>query len=71
MFSKIVVTGPDIHPLYAWLVANAPYHDDVEWNFAKFLIDRKGKVSGRFLPKVQPNDPALIRAIEKALESKP
>lgn len=71
MFSKIVVTGPEIHPLYSWLVANAPYHDDIEWNFAKFLIDRKGMVCGRFLPKVQPNDPALIQAIERALESKP
>lgn len=68
MFSKIVVKGPGMHPLYKWLVANAPYHDEIEWNFAKFLVGRKGTVIGRFLPKLQPNDRALVQAIETALE---
>lgn len=68
MFSKIVVKGPGMHPLYKWLVANAPYHDEIEWNFAKFLVSRKGTVIGRFLPKLQPNDRALVQAIETALE---
>src|SRR5204862_1784388 len=40
MFSKIVVKGDGEHPLYKWLRANAPYHEDVEWNFGKFLIGR-------------------------------
>jgi glutathione peroxidase len=39
----------------------------VLWNFEKFLIDRSGKVVGRFAPDTPPNDPALVAAIDKAL----
>lgn len=67
MFSKIVVKGEGIDPLYTWLVAQAPRHDDIEWNFAKFLVDRQGHVIGRFTPKTQPDDPAMVKAIEAAL----
>lgn len=37
------------------------------WNFEKFLIDREGKVVGRFSPEVTPDDPGVIAAIEEAL----
>lgn len=67
MFSKIVVKGDGINPLYSWLIANAPYHDDVEWNFAKFLIGRDGTVVDRFNPRVKPDDPTVVAAIDKAL----
>lgn len=30
--------------------------DDIRWNFTKFLVDRKGKVVGRFSPTVKPED---------------
>ena len=40
---------------------------DVLWNFEKFLIDRTGRVVGRFAPDMTPDDPILITAIEKAL----
>lgn len=39
------------------------------WNFEKFLIDRQGRVIGRFSPEVVPDDPAIISAIEAALAS--
>lgn len=67
MFSKIVVKGPGIDPLYTWLIANAPYHDDIEWNFGKFLINREGKVIARFNPRVKPDDPQLVAAVNAAL----
>src|ERR1700733_14030545 len=38
-------------------------------NFEKFLIDRNGKVVARFSPEVVPDDPAVIQAIESALNS--
>ena len=69
MFAKIVVKGEGIDPLYSWLIANAPYHDDIEWNFGKFLIGRDGKVIARFNPKVKPDDPELVAAVNKALEA--
>lgn len=40
---------------------------ELTWNFEKFLVDREGKVVGRFAPDTLPNDPALIEAIENAL----
>lgn len=67
MFSKIVVKGEGIHPLYKWLIEKAPYHEDIEWNFAKILGNKKGQVVGRFSPKTQPNDPEFIKAIEAEL----
>ena len=39
------------------------------WNFEKFLIDRSGNVAARFSPEVLPDDPAVIAAIETALNS--
>ncbi len=39
------------------------------WNFEKFLIDRNGKVVARFSPEVVPDDPAVISAIESALNT--
>jgi glutathione peroxidase len=70
MFAKIVVKGDGIDPLYTWLIANASYHDDIEWNFGKFLIGRDGKVIARFNPKVKPDDPQITDALNKALAEK-
>ena len=67
MFAKIVVKGEGIDPLYTWLIANAPYHDDIEWNFGKFIFGRDGKVVARFNPRVKPDDPQVTEAINKAL----
>lgn len=39
--------------------------DDIKWNFTKFLVDRNGKVLGRFAPTVEPEK--IAEAIEKLL----
>jgi glutathione peroxidase len=39
--------------------------NEIQWNFTKFLIDRDGKVVGRFAPTVSPED--LETHIEKLL----
>jgi glutathione peroxidase len=39
----------------------------VLWNFEKFLVDRDGKVIGRFSPEITPDDPILVSAIDSAL----
>ena len=71
MMSKISVKGPDQAPLYKWLVANSDRpNDDVEWNFAKFLVGRDGKVVKRIGPKQQVDEPAVREAIEAALMAK-
>lgn len=67
MFSKIVVKGEGIHPLYTWLLEHADRHDEIEWNFAKFLIGKDGQVVARFDPRTKPDDPKIEAEIAKAL----
>ena len=72
MFDKVDVNGPDRHPLFARLTETADRKgeaDEVRWNFEKFLMAPDGQVVGRFRTKVEPDDPALVDAIEDALPS--
>jgi glutathione peroxidase len=58
VMAKIDVNGPEADPLYAFLTSEKAGEngDDIEWNFAKFLIDRDGTVVRRYAPKVTPED---------------
>lgn len=68
MFSKIVVKGEGIHPLYRYLTSlPAPLGGEIQWNFQKFLVDRKGEVVARFDPRTAPDDPALLAKIDALL----
>jgi glutathione peroxidase len=67
MMSKVVVKGDGIHPLFAWLTKETG--GDIKWNFGKFLVGKNGEILKRFEPKVEPLDPEVTSAIEKALES--
>jgi glutathione peroxidase len=72
MFAKISVRGKNIHPLYKFLVdkeTNPRFAGKISWNFTKFLVDRQGQVVARFEPRTVPDDPAVIAAIEKALQA--
>ena len=84
LFAKIAVTGDHIAPLYQFLTEKPASADDpakekpaepttagpVRWSFTKFLIGRDGKVAKRFEPDMEPDDPELVNAIEKALSAK-
>ncbi|MCW5941135.1 MAG: glutathione peroxidase [Fimbriimonadaceae bacterium] len=67
MFSKISVKGIDIDPLYQWLIGSVEPREDVDWNFAKFLVGRDGRVIARFSSRTKPDDQILTTAILKAL----
>ncbi|MCU1785196.1 glutathione peroxidase [Pseudomonas sp. 13B_2.1_Bac1] len=43
------------------------FSSDIAWNFEKFLIDRNGDVVERFAPDIAPEDPVIVKAIEKYL----
>ena len=67
---KIEVNGDDRHPLYEVLTVTADsegHSGDIRWNFEKFLVGRDGEVLARFAPQVEPDDAAVIAAIESAL----
>jgi glutathione peroxidase len=71
MMSKIVVKGPEINPLYTWLIAQSDRpNDDIEWNFAKFLVDRKGNVRFRYAPRERPQSPFLNRDLDLLIAEK-
>jgi glutathione peroxidase len=74
VFSKIVVKGDGIHPLYQFLTSketNPKYAGAIPWNFTKFLVNRKGEVIARYSPKVTPESAELTQAVDAALaESK-
>ncbi|HWE37097.1 MAG TPA: glutathione peroxidase [Isosphaeraceae bacterium] len=73
MFSKIVVKGDGIDPLYKYLTAGTDpkFHGEIPWNFTKFLVNRKGEVIARFSPKDTPESEKVVKTIEAALaESK-
>ena len=59
MMQKVNVNGPEAHPLYQWLCAEAPGllgSKAIKWNFTKFLIDSSGNVVKRYAPTVKPKD---------------
>ena len=73
LFSKIVVKGKGIDPLYQYLTSketNPKFAGEIPWNFTKFLVNRKGEVIARFKPKEKPDSKDVETAIEKALEEK-
>jgi len=70
MFAKVSLSGEHVAPLFEFLMdkeANKTTGGPIRWNFTKFLVDREGKVVGRFEPDVTPDAPELAVAIEKAL----
>ncbi|MFI8479939.1 glutathione peroxidase [Pseudomonas sp. NPDC078700] len=66
--SKIEVNGAERHPLYRLLAGEgAEFPGDITWNFEKFLVGPDGRVLARFSPRMTPEDPALVQAIENSL----
>jgi len=68
MFEKISVKGEDKHPLYKQLAEQPePIGQEPEWNFAKFLIGRDGRVVERFASRTKPDDEKFMTAIKAQL----
>jgi glutathione peroxidase len=65
MFEKVVTKpGPGQSPIYSFLgkAGQLP-----AWNFAKYVIDKTGRVVAFFPSQVTPESPELRAAITKAL----
>ena len=70
LFSKVAVKGEEQAPLYKYLTSeetNKDFAGEIEWNFTKFVVGKDGKVVARFGPKVKPDAPEVVKAIEDAL----
>lgn len=69
ILDKVKVNGGKAAPLFEALRQTPDAHGKagrITWNFEKFLLTPDGVVH-RFRPKVTPDDPAIVRAIEQAL----
>lgn len=70
VFAKISVSGEDQDPLYKTLTStkeNGELGGPIEWNFAKFIVDKHGNVVGRVSAKTEPDEPAVVQFIEELL----
>jgi len=68
MFEKTSVSSLKTNPLYAALVARTGQAP--QWNFHKYLVDRDGNRVESFASEVEPDDRALLTALEKLLNDK-
>ncbi|OHC70279.1 MAG: glutathione peroxidase [Rhodocyclales bacterium RIFCSPLOWO2_02_FULL_63_24] len=61
LFAKVDVNGDATHPIFAFLKSGAPGilgTEGIKWNFTKFLVDREGRVVGRYASAHKPEDMA-------------
>jgi glutathione peroxidase len=68
LFAKIEVNGSAAAPLFDYLKSAAKGvlgSEAIKWNFTKFLVDRHGKVLGRYAPTTTPE--SMAKEIEAAL----
>lgn len=74
VFAKIDVNGKTAHPLYKFLTSEHAAEqglikaNQIDWNFAKFLIDGDGKVVYRYAANIKPD--LIASDIENALAAK-
>jgi glutathione peroxidase len=67
MFGKTTVTEGQANPFHKMLGETTG--DWPKWNFHKYLIARNGSEVQSFSSMVAPDDPALLAAIDRFLES--
>ena len=67
MMEKVEIFNAKQHPLWHWLRKYSELNGgDMEWNFEKYLIDRDGKLVGRWPSADEPNK--IVNDIEKLLK---
>jgi glutathione peroxidase len=67
MFTKVAVTGRDAHPLYRQLAVRTG--QTPQWNFHKYLVARDAQTVRSFGSAVEPENPQLVRDIERFLST--
>lgn len=70
LFSKVVVKGDEKVEFYKYLTSketDEKFAGEIEWNFAKFIINRKGEIVGRIKAFTDPLKPGTIETIEKEI----
>lgn len=66
MFEKVRVKGTDKAPVYQWLTdpeKNGWNSQEPSWNFCKYVIDERGRLTHFFGSKVKPDNPEFLQAV--------
>ena len=66
MAAKVVIKGPDAHPIYQWLTdksLNGKMDAEVRWNFHKFLLDEHGALVQVFPSSVSPLSDEILNLV--------
>ena len=69
MMAKTDIAAPKTNPFYKQLIAKSGTAP--QWNFHKYLIDRRGTTVESFDTRTAPDDRRLIAQIERRLAEKP
>jgi glutathione peroxidase len=64
---KTDVKDASRHPFYAWAEGALGEAAVPVWNFHKILIGPQGEAIAAFGPRTEPQDPAIIAAVEAAI----
>jgi glutathione peroxidase len=69
IMKKGTILGKEKRDLYKVLTEQSAkkFQGGVEWNFQKFLVNKKGEVVGRYSSSTKPTDERLTNDIEKNL----
>ena len=68
IFDKIHVNGNEQSPLYGILTNNpVTGKSPVEWNFEKFIIDKKGKIVKRYRSSTEPDSDEITTIIQREI----
>jgi glutathione peroxidase len=66
MFEKVEVKGEAKAPIYKWLTTkdlNGWNDKEPSWNFCKYVVDEKGKLTNFFASKTLPTDAEFLTAV--------
>jgi len=72
VFDKVMVNGPDTHPLFSYLKSHTrgiAQNRAIKWNFTKFLVNAQGQLIARYAPRTKPE--SLHSVITSSLGSTP
>ncbi len=67
LMSRTTLRGEAAEPIYRSIQDEGPLPGAVPWNFEKILIGRDGRIRARFAPRLKPDAPELLAALEAAL----
>lgn len=66
ILTKMKVVGEDMNLLIKYILSKST-HEQIKWNFEKFLFDKNGKLVKSFRSSVTPMSKELISIIESSL----